>query len=357
MEKQRGYLSITPGNELVLFPIVFNRDAHEMDNLIVFPEEMGREEYVHRLNLDDASRRVEPLQTVRLVERINNVLGDNNSIQDVNDLITLDFATDNVYYRYWLQQHDMAYVARAQRYNFPVGHEMRFHIMGIINDQVDVLETHIRRFKKERDVGPRRSTLIVNLGGNHWVTLVIDYRNRNYIGYYADSFGTGIRDDIREALESNGVLVRDISVLQQRDGYNCGFWALENARDINQVLNENPGGRIEDAIKERLRRDDLNRNENYFQTLRDEVSRELRDQSNGAGRARYITTDADGHANLNEAMVFIINNQNQTVIRNLLLEYLASLRPQSLHFDKEQQAALLQFVSSSFPNVSIELVK
>lgn len=450
MDKQRGYLPITPGNEVVLFPIVFNRGANEAGNLILFPERIEREEYVHRFdrhsrglrpgvlvgpesvidenppeNLlsDVTSKRLidyfqgnqkqssiplfnlgnnqwaafrylegDKEQVIRklrsgtdgtahtsptaqgILERINNVLGDGNSIQDVNDLITLDFATDNGYYGYWLQQHDMSYAARAGRYNFPVGDEMQFHIMGIENDQVNVLKTHIRHFKNEGDVEPRRSILIVNLGGNHWVTLVIDYRNGNYIGYYADSLGHNVLNSVRRVLEDNNVTLHNILIdqqgnrlVQQKDGYNCGFWALENARDINEVLqqNNNLGNQGRDVLDEMRNSLTLNvpglnnivdennlRNEEYFKVLRRDISIELQDVNTNAGRAR-----SDDAGNPDSGMSFIINNQNNPEIRRLLLEYLASLRPQLLHFNKEQQTALLQFVSSSFPNVSTKSVK
>ena len=450
MNKQRGYLLITSGNEVVLFPLVFNAGAGRVEGLISIPEGIGREEYVHILDrggrdsrpgvlvgpesvidenppeglLSDVTRKrlvdyfqsdqrhdFIPLcdlgnnqwaafrylegdkeQVIRklrsgtdgtahtsptaqgILERINNVLGDGNSIQDVNDLITLDFATDNGYYGYWLQQHDITYVARAQRYNFPVENEMRFNVVGISGNQVDVLETHIRNFKNEGNVGPRRSILIVNLGGNHWVTLVIDYRNGNYIGYYADSLGHNVLNSVRRVLEDNNVTLHNILIdqqgnrlVQQKDGYNCGFWALENARDINEVLQQNNnlgnrGGGMLDEMRNSLTLnvpglnnivDENNlRNEEYFKVLRRDISRELRDVNTNAGRAR-----SDDAGNPDSVMSFIINNQNNPEIRRLLLEYLASFRPQLSHFNKEQQAALLQFVSSSFPNASIELVK
>ncbi|WP_174516983.1 cytoplasmic incompatibility factor CifB [Wolbachia endosymbiont of Cardiocondyla obscurior] len=379
MKRERGYLPIIPEDEIVFCPVVLNVAAQRAEELITIPENL----YIHKINRHYEPRGGGTPTAQGILERINNVLRDHDrgTIQDVNDLITLDFATDNGYYCYWFQQHDISYAARARRHNFPVGDEMQFHIMGIENDQVDVLETHIRRFKRERDVGSRRSTLIVNLGGNHWVTLVIDYRNRDYIGYYADSFGHNVPDSVRQVLEDNNVTLHDILIdqrgnplVQQRDGCNCGFWALENARDINEVLQQNnnlgnQGRGVLDEMRNSLTLNVLGlnnivdennlRNEEYFKDLRRDISRELQDVNTDAGRARYITTDANGHANLNEIMAFIINNQNQTVIRNLLLEYLKLTlsHVQSLHFDKEQQAALLQFVSSSFPNASIELVK
>ncbi|WP_305879712.1 cytoplasmic incompatibility factor CifB [Wolbachia endosymbiont of Phyllotreta cruciferae] len=451
MDKQRGYLPITSGNEVVLSYAVFYAGAQRAENLISFPQEV----YIHRFNRDDTLRRVGLRQPVRLVgpnsvidenppenllsdiiskrlidyfqgnqkqssiplfnlgnnqwvafrylegdkeqvirrlrfgtdetltaqgilERINNILRDHDrgTIQDVNDLITLDFATENGYYRYWFQQHDITYVARAQGYNFLIGNEMRFHIMGIENGQVDVLKTHIESFKDEGGVGPRRSILIVNLGGNHWVTLVIDYRNGNYIGYYADSLGHDVPHGITRTLEDNSVTLHNVLIdqqggrlVQQRGGYNCGFWALENARDINEVLqqNNNLGNQGRGMLGEMRNSLTLNvpglnnivdennlRNEEYFKGLRRDISRELQDVNTNAGRAR-----SDDAGDPNSVMSFIINNQNNPEISRLLLEYLKLTFPhvQSLHFDEEQQAALLQFVSSSFPNASIELVK
>ncbi|WP_310734098.1 hypothetical protein [Wolbachia pipientis] len=50
MNKQRGYLLITSGNEVVLFPLIFNAGAGRVEGLISIPEGIGREEYVHRLD-------------------------------------------------------------------------------------------------------------------------------------------------------------------------------------------------------------------------------------------------------------------------------------------------------------------
>jgi hypothetical protein len=50
MNKQRGYLLITSGNEVVLFPLIFNAGAERVEGLISIPERIGREEYVQRLD-------------------------------------------------------------------------------------------------------------------------------------------------------------------------------------------------------------------------------------------------------------------------------------------------------------------
>lgn len=82
----------------------------------------------------------------------------------------------------------------------------------------------------------RPLTLIVNLNNNHWVTLVIAYQNGEYNGYYVDSLGNNVPGNIRQVLQQAQINVNDVSVTQQKDDYNCGLWALENAKDIHAVL-------------------------------------------------------------------------------------------------------------------------
>ncbi|WP_341823711.1 ankyrin repeat domain-containing protein [Wolbachia endosymbiont (group A) of Agelastica alni] len=121
--------------------------------------------------------------------------------------------------------------------------------------------------------GERRPlTLIVNLDNNHWVTLVISHQNGQYNGYYVDSLGNNVPDNIRQVLQQAQITVNDISVIQQRDGYNCGLWALENARDINTVLQGNRLSNIPDEIRNHLR---IQRRENHFIRMREGISNTL----------------------------------------------------------------------------------
>ena len=85
--------------------------------------------------------------------------------------------------------------------------------------------------------------------GNHWVTLVVDYqkyREDSYRVYYADSFAVDIekeeRKNIYTVLRNRLNSIRPKPVIhkkQQKDGYNCGLWAIQNAFNINIILNNN----------------------------------------------------------------------------------------------------------------------
>ncbi|MCM1002527.1 C48 family peptidase [Wolbachia pipientis] len=121
--------------------------------------------------------------------------------------------------------------------------------------------------------GERRPlTLIVNLNNNHWVTLVVSHQNGRYVGYYADSLGNSIPSNIRQVLQQAKITVNDVSVAQQRDGYNCGLWALENARDINTVL-QGSRDNILNEIRNHLQVQ--GRNEDYFIRTRKDISDRL----------------------------------------------------------------------------------
>ncbi|MFT4327658.1 MAG: ankyrin repeat domain-containing protein [Wolbachia pipientis] len=121
--------------------------------------------------------------------------------------------------------------------------------------------------------GERRPlTLIVNLNNNHWVTLVVSHQDGQYSGYYADSLGNNVPDDIRQVLQQNRITnLNDVSILQQTDGHNCGLWALENARDINAVL-QGSRSNIPNEIHNHLQ---VQRDENHFISSRRELSERL----------------------------------------------------------------------------------
>ncbi|WP_319803544.1 cytoplasmic incompatibility factor CifB [Wolbachia endosymbiont (group B) of Rhopobota naevana] len=353
-KQHRGFIPITSGNEVVLFPIVFNRDAHEAGNLILFPEGIGREEHVHRLDRHVRSSRPgglvgpesvidenppEGLLSDQTRENLINYvrenpgrsrilpfdLGDNRcvsiitfegSIQqlleilrsrireggnaiptaqgirrqirdilgnqgiEVNDLLTLEFATRNGHYDYWLQQIDIAHAGRLQ-YQLRTEGNHTFEVANLArNDGNEHIVRVLNQFRENEE--QQRLTLIITLNNTHWVTLVIEHQNGNYVGYYADSTATavpgGITDIIQNNLDNN-IRINNVSVSQQTDGWNCGLWALENASDINRVLNENPVGQVQNIIniiRDFLGRDHPNRDRNYFQNMRVGISQLFR---------------------------------------------------------------------------------
>lgn len=317
MNKQRGYLLITSGNEVVLFPLIFNAGTERVEGLISIPEGIGREEYVHRLDhggrdsrpgvlvgpesvidenppdglLSDQTRenlinyiRENPGRNLILpfdlgdnrcvsiitfegsIQQLLEILrsrireGDNaiptaqgirrqirdilgNQGIEVNDLLTLEFATRNGHYDYWLQQIDIAHAGRL-RYQLRTEGNHTFEVANLArNDGNEHIVRVLNQFRENEE--QQRLTLIITLNNTHWITLVIERQNGNYVGYYADSTATAVPGGITDIIQNNlgnNIRINNVSVSQQTDGWNCGLWALENASDINRVLNENPGG-------------------------------------------------------------------------------------------------------------------
>ncbi|WP_423348852.1 cytoplasmic incompatibility factor CifB [Wolbachia sp. wLmal] len=349
MDKQRGYLPITSGNEVVLSYAIFNRGAQRAEELITIP----REVYLHRLDRSRTSgpggrtgRIVRPVALNDILPQVNVHIQDNimglDPIGNVHDILTLDFATDNRYYHYWLQERDIRSAARTTLYNLqPDPHNNVLFAtlpIGWVNDHLQRLQNDINNREMQNNE-ILISNLIVNIGGIHWTTLTIVYQNENYYCYYANSAGGGIPNDVRLALEDGGINNANIHnilanqqgnlLVQQRDNHNCGLWALENARDINQVLqgNNNLGERGPGMLDEMCRRltlnvpglnnqDDQNppRNEQYFQDLRREISREFRNINNNIHQFPQEEHLIDRSV--------VISCQNLNEIRQLLLSFL-----------------------------------
>ncbi len=394
MSKQRGYLPITSGNEVVLSYAVFNRGAQRAEDFISLPQQAV---YVHRLDrrghdsrpevlvgpesvidenppenlLSDQTRenfrrfymekrpgqnsiflldiddnlhvpfsylqgtRAQAIETLRsrirgggtstaqgILQQINTILRRNNAreIEDVHNLLALDFATENQNFRYWLQTHDMFFAARQYTFHDdrsnPTNdrHDFAITSVGVDGNQNDptgrdLLSSNIDNFKQKVDSGEKdRLTAIINVGNRHWGTLVIVHQNGNYYGYYADSLGPDSRIDnnIRGALRECDISddnVHDVSVHQQTDGHNCGIWAYENARDINQAIdqalqgNSNFGekgegiiGYIRGLLSAGIGNDTRQpqRNEQYFRNRRRNISQLFQNDSLSSPRGRLI---------------------------------------------------------------------
>ncbi|WP_338406656.1 cytoplasmic incompatibility factor CifB [Wolbachia endosymbiont (group A) of Longitarsus flavicornis] len=350
MDKQRGYLPITPGNEVVLSYAVFNAGAQRVEDLISVPQEL----YIHRFDRSHASGRTrgllgpnsvidenppEGLLSDQTRENLINYirenpgrnrilpfdLGDNrcvtiitfegsiqqlleilrsrirggdNSIPtaqeirrqirdilrnqgiEVNDLLTLEFATRNGHYDYWLQQIDIAHAGRL-RYQLRTEGNHTFEVANLArNDGNEHIVRVLNQFRENEE--QQRLTLIITLNNTHWVTLVIERQNGNYVGYYADSTATAVPGGIIDIIQNNlgnNIRINNVSVRQQTDGWNCGLWALENATDINRVLNENPGEQVQNVVnimRDFLGRGHPNRDRNYFQNIRVSISQLFR---------------------------------------------------------------------------------
>lgn len=220
------------------------------------------------------------------------------------NLDTLVHQTNRENYTYWLQQHDIAHIARAV-YNYSESSDD--HIFFCIPGNLESLNERLREYKnKAEQENLRIFTSVINLGGNHWVTLVVAYSldNKQFRAYYCDSFSADLpspgsqrkkielaneikelvtpltdqaselnaqgkkemskdvketaqtcrnkkdelvnvpinTDNIVSALEEILKIgkdnIRSSKTKQQKDGCNCGIFALENAHRITQMFKE-----------------------------------------------------------------------------------------------------------------------
>ena len=229
------------------------------------------------------------------------------------NLQTLMHQTNRENYYYWLQEHDISHIARAV-YNY--SENSSGNVVFCIPGDVSTLNSKLKEYKIEQGNTKKIFASIINLGGNHWVTLIVTCNgNRQFRAYYCDSFGNKlpnevegkVKDDIslaneiaekclvplnnevgslirkrennpdnaslkekkddvektlghareyrnklvskpidtsyivgilQETLEIGNDSIKSSAVDQQKDGCNCGVFALENAHRITEMLNE-----------------------------------------------------------------------------------------------------------------------
>ncbi|WP_341811169.1 ankyrin repeat domain-containing protein [Wolbachia endosymbiont (group A) of Oxytorus armatus] len=270
------YKTLTDGNEVDFMGVVFDKGANSANSLILgskdeFTPVIVVHSSVHVIPTDQVAQSIDISKGEHLrggqevIQKLKNL-----GIQEEN-LRTLESAAAEQDYHYWLQQHDIADIARI-KYGYGIdGADTLFEVVGSpkhIANQLQQFQNSVATRGEKRPL-----TLIVNLDNNHWVTLVISHQNGQYNGYYVDSLGNNVPDNIRQVLQQARITVNDVSIAQQRDGYNCGLWALENAKDINTVLQEDRLRNIPDEIRNRLQIQ--GRNEDHFIHMREGISNEL----------------------------------------------------------------------------------
>ncbi|XCA36071.1 MAG: ankyrin repeat domain-containing protein [Wolbachia endosymbiont of Armadillidium vulgare] len=156
-------------------------------------------------------------------------------------------------YEELLKQEDIARIARL-KYGWHGGGNILFEVIGSASH----LEKQIQGYIKLKVKKP--AIFIINKNANHWVTLVI---KTEFTAYYADSLGYDIfsfqesaenvgffkdsnYNNLQELLESklSGIQTQSFCIEQQKDGYNCGIYALKNAEiimdknhELEKVLN------------------------------------------------------------------------------------------------------------------------
>lgn len=103
-----------------------------------------------------------------ILQQINTILRRNNAreIEDVHNLLALDFATENQNFRYWLQTHDMFFAARQYTFHDdrsnPTNdrHDFAITSVGVDGNQNDptgrdLLSSNIDNFKQKVDSGEK----------------------------------------------------------------------------------------------------------------------------------------------------------------------------------------------------------
>ncbi|UIP92084.1 C48 family peptidase [Wolbachia pipientis] len=128
---------------------------------------------------------------------------------------------------------------------------------------------------------------VINTGADHWVMLVVKRRENKFKAYYCNSYGASVPSGIFQALlkadtlaiEENDIKSSGIKQQSQKDGWNCGIYALENAKIVTDMMKE---GRSFDDIDEELGRyvyEGLKQEANRLQEKREEFARVLNDMS------------------------------------------------------------------------------
>ena len=263
--KSPNIKAMTEENKVATLAVGFTQDAKDSNSLIITNEKFVVYDVSHssltvisHRNVADVGRRISQSSIASMS-------------QDNTQGLYLEKATREGTYDYWLQQHDVADIARIEYgYGTDTANTI-FEVVGApehLNNQIEQFKTRVEQGEK------RPLTLVVNLNNNHWVTLVIARQNGQYNGYYIDSLGIPVQDNIKQVLQHSQVNYKDIGIgPQQTDGHNCGLWALENARDINVILQEDMDVALEFARKPLDKSGE--RGEEYFKNKRQDISTRL----------------------------------------------------------------------------------
>lgn len=135
---------------------------------------------------------------------------------EIDSLLTYYFSTDKSIYNFW-------------------------PILATGQDSRKDLEEMLREYFKQQVLAmsegrtmPSKLVLPCNLGKSHWTLVYIDLTASGQKICYFDPMGSSIPSKIQNVLSSQESLsnlpIIDLKLNVQRDGYNCGPWAIEAAR-------------------------------------------------------------------------------------------------------------------------------
>lgn len=129
------------------------------------------------------------------------------------NLDTLVHQTNRENYAYWLQQHDIAHIARV-KYGYL--EDSADGVFFCIPGNLETLNERLIEYKNRVEQGDQEVTFtsVVNLGNRHWTTLVVAYNlgSKQFRAYYCDSFGADLpspgsqRKNIECASEIKGLI-------------------------------------------------------------------------------------------------------------------------------------------------------
>ncbi len=162
--------------------------------------------------------------------------GQADSRNENSDLRSSAFisATESGDYTYWLSQEDIANIARFRYGWYGDDGNVIFEVVG----SKEQLRQQLQKYKGKLVKHKRQSlALIINLGGSHWVTLLVTHYNRPFLAsYYIDSLGDGVPSWVHQVVREEILNISDLHTRQQEDEFNCGIFALENARMMSEDI-------------------------------------------------------------------------------------------------------------------------
>lgn len=163
---------------------------------------------------------------------------------------------DDKNYEICLEQEDIANIAKTTYGWHGENGNVVFEVIGSSMQLGKQLEQYKDKLKEPNK---QSLTFIVSLNNLHWVTLVITYQNQQFSAYYIDSLASGIPNGISNALREKiaDIDIRSFNIQQQSDRYNCGIFALENAKIINDALQNARYGQVERLLDYKLTEEQL----------------------------------------------------------------------------------------------------
>ncbi|WP_250777695.1 hypothetical protein [Wolbachia pipientis] len=164
------------------------------------------------------------------------------------NLDTLVHQTNGGNYTYWLQQHDIAHIARVK---YGYSEDSADGVFFCIPGNLETLNERLIEYKNRVEQESREVTFtsVVNLGNRHWTTLVVAYNlgSKQFRAYYCDSFGADLpspgsqRKNIECASEIKGLippLTKQFRELNERGRKEMGQDVQKTAQTCRDKKNE-----------------------------------------------------------------------------------------------------------------------